>query len=492
MDKQMTSKIDPQPFDDSNKDDQNLMLATSTSSVEQELSDFYQRFPYPWRPSKFDALVDPSFEIAMLNQNIGDFTHSRIPPQPMIWVAGCGTNQALITALRFPEASVLGSDLSLKSLEICSNNARALGVNNLELERESINRISYKERFDYIICTGVIHHNADPEIPLRQIAEALKPSGILELMVYNRFHRITTSAFQKVVRLINRTTQVSNLELDISTARKLIDDLPAKNALYNSVNFRRKQEEAPFADGLIHPVEHSYTVETINEVAARCGLELLLPCVNPYDALDDSYNWNLEFKDRYLQDQYNDLPDPTRWQVTNLLLFEQSPLLWFYFQRKDSPSPRKTENEICDQFLNTTFKKASTLQTLFLESDDGRYSASPKQIPYPVISPRSAVRDVFEAADGSAPIKTILESLGIEATFNKVNLFRILLTTSAFPYLRSALAPNQPERQPDLKEFKNPSMSDCKGPAFDLGEETFRTAIEQIRFEGDDDESEEY
>jgi 2-polyprenyl-3-methyl-5-hydroxy-6-metoxy-1,4-benzoquinol methylase len=94
----------------------------------------------------------------------------------------------VFTALRFPKGAVLGSDLSSESLEAANGTARALGISNLELKRESINQITYQAEFDYVISTGVVMINTDPQTTLTKIAAALKPDGILELMVYNKFH----------------------------------------------------------------------------------------------------------------------------------------------------------------------------------------------------------------------------------------------------------------------------------------------------------------
>ena len=107
------------------------MLTESQDSVDGLLAKFYRSFPWPWQPIKFDYLEDTDFSINMLNQDIGDFTHRTVPRNAKIWVAGCGTNQALHTALKFPHASVVGSDLSSKSLELCAKNAK-----------ESVSRIS--------------------------------------------------------------------------------------------------------------------------------------------------------------------------------------------------------------------------------------------------------------------------------------------------------------------------------------------------------------
>src|ERR1700741_332276 len=161
-------------------DDENLVLARSIGSVDELLSKFYGRFPWPWPAMKFDYLDDPYFETVMVNQDLGDWTHQILPENPQIWVAGCGTNQAIHTALRFRNTRVVGSDISSKSLAICDQNARAIGLTNLELKEESINEVPYQDRFDYVACTGVIHHNADPQSTLEKLVALLKPGGILE------------------------------------------------------------------------------------------------------------------------------------------------------------------------------------------------------------------------------------------------------------------------------------------------------------------------
>src|SRR5688572_10179849 len=114
-----------------NLDEDNLVLADSITSVDEINAEFYGRFPYPWRSFKFDYLDHPAFATAMLNQDIGAWKHDRAPPEPRIWIAGCGTNQAVVTAIGFPRGSVVGSDVSSGSLEICSETAKQLGIKNL-------------------------------------------------------------------------------------------------------------------------------------------------------------------------------------------------------------------------------------------------------------------------------------------------------------------------------------------------------------------------
>jgi SAM-dependent methyltransferase len=425
----------------SRSDEQNIELAVSSDSVDETNGRFYGAFTFPWRPMKFDRTFDPGFEADMLNQNIGDWSHKIVPKSGEIWVAGCGANQALITACKFPEGFVVGSDLSAESLDFCAEAARKVAASNLELRRESLNCVAYREQFDYVICTGVIHHNAEPRRSLARLARALKPSGILELMVYNRYHRITTSAFQKAVRLLRGEDRAAtDFAGELSFAKRLIDGFRAGNSVSHLLSECQTMPDAAIADTLIQPVEHSYTVESLREMAASCGLELLLPCVNAFDRAWKTISWDLEFGDEELQRTYDALEDCDRWQVTNLLLAEKSPMLWFYFQRMDSGRTRKTERQVCDEFLVTKFVRTNERRLSYVLADDGDYRPAREALPHPRAEAGASVKRIVELCDGRHPIGEIFRELNLQTTFRAVNQARLLLTTSAFPYLKAATA----------------------------------------------------
>jgi 2-polyprenyl-3-methyl-5-hydroxy-6-metoxy-1,4-benzoquinol methylase len=430
-------------------DEENRLLTHSSDSVDGLLANFYKKFPWPWQPMKFDYLADRDFGHNMLNQDLGDFTHRAVPRDAKIWVAGCGTNQALHTALKYPHATVIGSDLSSKSLELCAKNARELGVTNLEVKEESLNHVPYREQFDYVMSTGVIHHNADPQATLEKLVGALKPDGIMELMVYNRYQRITTSAFQKAVRVFGEQRGGAvDFDADFRTAKKIAGGLPKGGMLEQAFVHTQYMEwsDSDFADLFIHPVEHSYTVESLEDLAASCGMEYAAPCVSLYaKSVSTAFSWNMEFGDPELQSAYDALPDARRWQVTNLLMFDKSPLLWFYLRRKDGASLRRTEREINEEFLNAVFAKNSTTQRSFIRDGDEHYQLSSGSVPYPLAPPSASVRPLFEQADGETPMRDIFARLGIDMTFQAVSHARIQLTTSAFPYL-VAVEPKQHEQ----------------------------------------------
>lgn len=423
------------------------MLAKSTNYVDELNAQFYGRFPYPWRPSEFNYLLDSDFETVMLNQDLGDWQHQTIPCAPQIWVAGCGTNQAVWTALRFPNAQVVGSDLSVQSLELAARSAQELNVTNLELRNESINQVDYVEQFDYVICTGVIHHNAHPPVALRKLAGALKPTGILELMVYNRYHRIITTAFQTAIRTLSGNKSANGFESELNLVQRIIESFPIQNAVSALLDEHHGSPEAALADDLLQPVEQSYTVESLDCMANDCDLELLMPCINRYDRSRRTFSWNMEFDNALVQEYFDVLPDVSRWQVANLLLLNKSPLLWFYLQRNDSGRARKSEREICEEFLDTTFIRSTTQQGRYILGADGVYEALSGTVEFP----RTPPRRIVELADGVTSMREILQRLKIEPVFQKINQMRIELTTSTAPYLQ-AVKDDKVEKLGQLKE----------------------------------------
>jgi 2-polyprenyl-3-methyl-5-hydroxy-6-metoxy-1,4-benzoquinol methylase len=420
-------------------DRENLAPATSDHEVDALNAAFYGAIRFPWPPFYFERLADPRFWADMLDQDVGRIGRPVLPLRGgSVWVAGCGTNQAVITALMFPEARVVGSDLSEESLEVAGRNARELGVGNLELRRESIGRAEYRGEFDYVVCTGVIHHTADPAAALARLAAALRPEGVMQLMVYNRYHRTLITAFQKAVRTLLGGSGY-DYEAELETARRFVRHSAVPGAMGALLAEYRDAPDAQLADALIQPVEHGYTVESLERMADGAGLELLAPFPSAADAADGCVHWEAELGDPGLQRAYDALPDTRRWQVTNLLLQDDSPMLWFYLRRRDSPVPRRSTRELCEAFLDARHAPARTTRRMYMGAPDGgAYRAVPdRESPFPVPRGKGDARRVVDALDPDRPLRETLERLGIATDLRTVNRLRILLASTAFPFLKT-------------------------------------------------------
>jgi SAM-dependent methyltransferase len=436
----------------SNSDMFNLMGALSQATSDAANREFYGQITYPWPQMTYPTYADPHCGTVFLNQEIGDWTHTRIPLRPRIWIAGCGSNQATLTALKFPAADILATDISAPSLAVCERNLSQLGIKNVKLEEQSINDVDYAEEFDYVICTGVIHHNANPAIPLARLAAGLKPDGVLELMVYNYYHRILTTAYQKAMRHLFMDDPEAGLDEQLTLTTDLINSFPIENTMCFYLRQQKGESREFLADSFLQPVEHSYTIESLSALLETAGLELGLPCLYVFDKSAGKLSWNMEFDNEMAASHYEKLPDLARWQISNLLMVERSPSLMFYTHRNKSRFKRKSEKEVCDEFLDTRFARYSTTISNYV-GGNGSYQFSAMPIPHP--SPRVPVdqtaRRIFKEADAERTIREIFQALSINPTFNLVNGVRIQLTTPLFPYLKAV--------QPGARRLPEPNVN---------------------------------
>ena len=110
-----------------------------------------------------------------------------------------------------------------------------------------------------------------------------------------------------------------------------------------------------------------------------------------------------------------------------------------YLQRGDSGSCRKTEKQVCEEFLDTTFKKSSTATKRYVQNENKEYAVMPKagSLPLPSSPSTALARKVFENTGSNKPMRKIFRKLAIEPSFQNANSLRIGLTTTAFPYLES-------------------------------------------------------
>ena len=136
-----------------------------------QVQDFYERYPYPGPVDSLDAYrqlwADPQRRRAD--------HHLFQPGQPYredaaILVAGCGTSQAAKHAVRWPAARVTGIDFSATSVRCTGELKRKHKLHKLELRQLPIERAGeLGTQFDQIVCTGVLHHLADPDASLQAL-----------------------------------------------------------------------------------------------------------------------------------------------------------------------------------------------------------------------------------------------------------------------------------------------------------------------------------
>jgi len=237
------------------------------------ICDFYTRHPYPPPVANLDRARD---EWQDPNRHRAEH-HLLWPGTPYradldILVAGCGTWQAAKYALCRPAARVVGIDVSTKSIEHTEKLKKQYGLANLDVRQLPIERIDeLAQEFDLIVCTGVLHHLADPDAGLRALRGVLRPDGAMSLMVYAPYGRAGIYMLQEYCRRLG----VGTSEDDIRDLVSTLESLPQLHPLVPVLRGSRDARHADaLADALLNPRDRSYSVPQLLDLIERNGLTL--------------------------------------------------------------------------------------------------------------------------------------------------------------------------------------------------------------------------
>ena len=187
-----------------------------------------------------------------------------------ILVAGCGTSQGAIYALREPNAHVTAIDISETSLRHTRELQGKYGLQNLHLHHLAVEEVEKLGRvFDEIVCTGVLHHLPDPEIGLRALRDVLAPNGAMQVMVYARYGRAGVYMMQEYCRLLGIGATEGELQELGATIESLSSEHPIAAVSRKAQDFKYA---AALADALLHPQDRAYTVRELYAWLEGCGL----------------------------------------------------------------------------------------------------------------------------------------------------------------------------------------------------------------------------
>lgn len=191
-------------------------------------------------------------------------------PNREILIAGCGTSQAAIHALREPDAHVTAIDFSETSLSFTRRLQRKYDLRNLDLCQMAVEQISELGRtFDQIICTGVLHHLRDPDIGLRSLRGVLAANGAMHLIVYAPYGRAGIYMIQEYCRLLRIGATYADLRELSTMLGGLSSDHPISGVVRRAKDFRSPDA---LADALLHPQDRPYSVPELYDWLERCGL----------------------------------------------------------------------------------------------------------------------------------------------------------------------------------------------------------------------------
>lgn len=235
---------------------------------------FYNAHPYPPPVAELERAREQWRDP---NRKRADF-HLYWPSRPYrpnieVLVAGCGTSQAARHAVTRPEAHVVGIDVSATSLEETQRLKRHYELANLDVEMRAIEDVDgLGRRFDLIICTGVLHHLANPEAGLRALRSVLNPGGVIYLMVYAPYGRTGIYMLQDYCRRLG----VEPSEVEIAALVKVVEALPWQHPLMAVLGQSRDfLDPDALADALLNPRDRAYNVPQLFDLLSATGLAFM-------------------------------------------------------------------------------------------------------------------------------------------------------------------------------------------------------------------------
>lgn len=237
-----------------------------SNRVTQMVADQYHHWPYPtW------TRATASIAGARLAERIARIDPEGIaiiPDAPEVLIAGCGTcHEVALIGRGYPDARLTGIDISEGSLAYGRPRLAALGID-ADLRVLDLRRVSeLGKRFDAIFCSGVLSCLDDPEEGWAALVDALKPGGVLRVMVYSVLARLPVQAWRAMIADL----QGQPLSADLLRAirRRLIE----RDA--SALLSRDFYSLSGVHDLLIPEQEECFDVPRIARVREALGLELL-------------------------------------------------------------------------------------------------------------------------------------------------------------------------------------------------------------------------
>lgn len=344
---------------------------TNVAASVQTVKEHYQLYPYPFRTPEDEKrrLVYPILDCPEMLNHYCYGGRRDIMDGMRVLVAGGGTGDSAIymaELMRHGKGEVVYVDLSETSLKIAQERAQIRGLTNIRWHLASLLEVGNMGlgTFDYINCSGVLHHLPDPDAGLRALANVLKDDGAMAVMLYGTYGRMEIYLMQDALRLLNEGE--TSLKARVDNAKALMSCLPRSN-MFAQMFARWKHEvemggDSGIYDLLLHSQDRPYTVPQVYSFAEQAGLNV----VEFFDVPGARWFYKPEI---YLQakpalaERVKALPKPLRYAIAEALhgnMSKQS----FYLSRQQPTPPVFADLDMVPLFLQDLIKGADMARSL--------------------------------------------------------------------------------------------------------------------------------
>jgi SAM-dependent methyltransferase len=150
--------------------------------------------------------------------------------------------------------------------------AEELGLSTIKFAQADLLELgSWTQRYDMIMCTGVLHHLEQPEKGLDVLLSLLKPGGIMKLALYSEIGRQSIVAGRDFIAAKGYALS----DEGIRQCRRDIFALPPSDPVRGVAERGDFYALSSCRDLLFHVQEHRFTIPQIKALLAERNLRFL-------------------------------------------------------------------------------------------------------------------------------------------------------------------------------------------------------------------------
>lgn len=258
------------------------MTESTPKDYSAQVREHYEVLPYPMRDWKDERRVlYTSDHISLDGINHEGWGGKRdLREGGRFLIAGQGTGDAtvfLAEQLRGTNAEIVSIDLSTASINICKSRLAERGLDNVKVLHMSILDLPTAGlgKFDFIDTSGVLHHLDDPLEGLKALEAVLADDGIIGIMVYAFYGRISVYMLQVLFQFMMAPDTHPLVKIEI--AREYLKAMPKSHPMTHARNWAfgndiDEETGSGLYDLLLHSTDRAYTVPQLYEWAEGAGL----------------------------------------------------------------------------------------------------------------------------------------------------------------------------------------------------------------------------
>jgi SAM-dependent methyltransferase len=249
----------------------------------KQVQDHYLDYPYPHRNPEDEK----TRLLRIYGDYLGEINHWLFEGKKefkkgfRVLIAGGGTGDStvyLAEQLKDTDADIVYLDFSKNSMKIAQERAKNRGLKNITWINDSILNIPDLKlgKFDYIQCSGVLHHLENPDAGLQALSDSLTDDGGMGIIVYAQYGRTAVYQIQDIMKIVNEG--VKSRQEEVKNGWEVMNNLPAtnwynrgKDLLLDHIN----HGDVGMYDMFLHKQDRAYTVPQIYDFVEKAKLNFV-------------------------------------------------------------------------------------------------------------------------------------------------------------------------------------------------------------------------